>query len=342
MRAAAGVVVVLLLAATAAAEASVSAPFAGDFRASAGIGVAGAHPGGLSSPRGAFDVPADATSVHLDADWGRDSPAARRLLLRACDGWCADDNVLGETAGVPPLALDLAIPASRNMTWEALVASGGTLESRVEGVATFQITEDPLAPPAPARGAGPTLSVVAALGAIAWLAWRILAARPAVASAALYHRVAKRDLLDHPARARLHEEIRRHPGIHFRALRDATGLAQGALDHHARLLSRAGLIVEHREQGARCFALPGALEPGILALFARVRSQTPRALLRDLDAAPATSVRELAARLGVPPSTIDDHLARLAEAGLVERVRDGSRLALRITARGRTLARVLA
>lgn len=331
---------VLVVATLARAEAVDAVPFGGSFHATAGAESLGAYPGGLSSPRGWFDVPAGATSARLDADWTPDSPAGQRLLLRACEGWCAEGALLAEVSGVPPLALDVTLPVSRNLTWEALVASGATVDSRIEGVATFGGAD--VAVPRPVeQGAGPRPFVV--LGALAVLALlaRVFAARPLLIVAALYHRLTGRDLLDQPVRARIHEEIRRSPGIHFRALREATGLAQGALDHHARLLAQAGLVVEHREAGARCFALPGALEPGLLRLCARVRSSSARAILRALQEAPAASVRELAGRLRIAESTLDDHLARLANDGVVERARIGARTSLKLTPRGHALARAV-
>lgn len=327
----------VLVAAPALAAPTASVAFEGSFRATSGVGAAGAYPGGLSSPRGDLPVPADAVMALVVADWTRDTAAAQRLLLRLCEGDCAAGRILAEAEGQPPLQIEIDLPRSRQLSWEALVASGATVESHLHGTATFRL-DAPAAPSPPDLVRAPA----AVLGAIALaLAALLLARRAALPLTALYHRIAGRDLLDHPTRARVLDAVAARPGIHFRGLAETTRLAQGALDHHLRLLVRAGLLLEHREPGARCFAVPGGLEPGLLPLLARVRTPAARAILLELERAGADSVRELAHRLGMPPSTLDDQLARLVAAGVVERTREGARHALSLTAAGRATARAI-
>jgi DNA-binding MarR family transcriptional regulator len=345
MRALAGLAFVLVLAGSAAAETrTIVEHFSAEFSVASGAGVVGAYPGGLSSPRGALVVPADAERTRFEVRWAPDSPAAQSLLFRACDGWCSPDGlIVGEVAGESPLTLDVNVPTSGNLTWEALVASGATLDSRLEGEARYfaHAAAIPGAAPSPSVGRDSASTFALAsltLGGLFALSWWLAGKRPLVALAAFYHRIARIEILDHPVRARVHAEIERRPGIHFGALRSSLKLGQGALDHHLGILARAGIVIEHRDERVRCFALPGALGPHLLALAARVRSDASRTLLRALAEQDAESIRAVAQRVGIPESTLDDHVARFVADGLIEKRREGGRTGLCLTPTGRRLA----
>lgn len=125
------------------------------------------------------------------------------------------------------------------------------------------------------------------------------------------------------SRRRILDAVEQRPGIHFRELQDRVGLAAGTLQHHLHVLQTSGLLVVARERQFTRYYAPGAVRAHDRPLVAALRREGSRSILARLADDGPTSTRRLAAVLGRSESTISWHLARLAEAGLVERRRSG-------------------
>lgn len=150
----------------------------------------------------------------------------------------------------------------------------------------------------------------------------------------LFSRFTGPKLLEHPARARLVQLIQAEPGVHFQDLVRRAGLSNGAAVHHLGKLAGAGLV-SSRPLGRYTCYFPGP-SPDRSSLVAApvTRSDGARRILAELTAQPGLSGVDLAARLGVQPSTITYHVKRLQEAGLVSAARDGRVVRLRVVAAG--------
>lgn len=135
----------------------------------------------------------------------------------------------------------------------------------------------------------------------------------------LYTRLQKREVLDHKTRERIHQMIVEQPGIHYSALKEATGLNAGALVHHLRTLERHGLVASRREGVLRRFFPVGARLPPPPEV---VLTPTQGRILELLDAQPMTQ-RELADRLGITQQGVSYHLKTLERKGQLLLERDG-------------------
>lgn len=150
----------------------------------------------------------------------------------------------------------------------------------------------------------------------AW-AWR----RRAFVAAAFFTRLTREDVRGHPARARLLDEVRRAPAVSTAALARSLGMNEGTALYHLRVLERAGLaksLVAGRE---RRWTEAGA-RPGTSLPAAR------RRVLDAVDAAPGSTLTEVARGVGLAKSTTHHHVAALARDGLVEPRRAGRALRL--------------
>lgn len=335
----------------AAMEPVATETFSGDLVAYTGVdrvGPAhvGAYVGGVASPEGIFSVPADAEEARVRVGWAPESPTAERFLFRVCEGICGDPGArtLAEVGAATSAKLSVQIPASGNLTWEALVARGATVNATVEGTASHlapAADSEPRATPTahvpPQDGTGPgwtLLGAVIGLGVVGALA---VAVRRRLWPwwLALYHRIEDDDRLDHPTRRRIRALVEEEPGRHFNALRTRLDLSRGQLEHHLRLLLDADLLVETSTTGYRCFFLPGDLDPGLERAAAGLRSLTARCLIQTISDTGGRSLLALAEEVDVAVSTVAYHVDRLEARGLVRRERAGQRVAIRPTPLGR-------
>lgn len=167
-------------------------------------------------------------------------------------------------------------------------------------------------PDTPAAATG--ISLLAAAVSALYYFWPNL---KGLVGAGLFSRIEDGKVLDHPTRRRIHDAITSEPGIHFQALARKAGVGRGALDHHLRKLLAADLVVLRRTPGYTCYFVKGSIDRRLADAAPNLRSGGSRAVLQAVASTPGQSSRDLAAALGLAPSTVSYHLKRLEEAGLV-------------------------
>lgn len=197
-----------------------------------------------------------------------------------------------------------------------------------------------LAPTVVTREAGsgawrlPTGAAAASLSFLALVASALYYFWPALKGAAgvgLFSRIDDGKVLDHPTRRRIHDAIASEPGIHFQALARKSDVGRGALEHHLRKLVAADVVTIRRAPGFTCYFLKGTVDRHMLDAAPALRSDGSRAVLQAVVAHPGASSRDLAAVLGIAPSTMSYHLKRLETAGLVA---PGEKSGVRVTPLG--------
>lgn len=172
--------------------------------------------------------------------------------------------------------------------------------------------------PTPEQGAAIGLASLLA-GLLYWL-WPSLKTGSFLG---LFSRVEGSRLLAHPTRARLMELIQAEPGIHFQDLARKASLANGTAVHHLRKLDEAGLVAARPLGRYTCY-FPGS-SPTATALEQApvLRSPGARLVFGTIQGNPGLSGLEIASRVGLGASTVNYHVQRLVDVGLVAPVRDG-------------------
>lgn len=210
----------------------------------------------------------------------------------------------GETA---QLAGDLWLRAMPGDGAQREMAVGGTFQSfAVDGA----LVEPPLA--------GPAALALGALAAVG-LASSVLKHL----AGALYARIPPSDVLSSDVRRRVYQLVQAEPGLSLSELAQRAALSWGNTVHHLSVLKRSGLVVSLRHGRYRRWFAAGAVEQGQRGQVAALRNPVSARVARLVLEVPGLSQKQLADRMAMSPQAVHWHLARLAQAGLVQRVREG-------------------
>lgn len=142
-------------------------------------------------------------------------------------------------------------------------------------------------------------------------------------------------------RERIREHVRASPGVHFNALVRNSEFAPGQIQYHMRRLLRAGKVTEESLYGRTHYYPPehDAWERRTLAL---ARRETAREVLTYLLEHKGAKPADVATALDIARSTLEWHLDRLEEQGIVRKKHDArNRVTLHTSHPNRT-ARLLA
>lgn len=122
-------------------------------------------------------------------------------------------------------------------------------------------------------------------------------------------------------RDRIADHVRTRPGVYFNELVRALDLAPGQVQYHVRRLRKAETVIAADLYGQTHYYSPeyDAWERGTLALL---RRETAADVVAVLVLEGPLSPNVVAARVGIARSTLEWHLDRLVEQGLVEKRRD--------------------
>jgi predicted transcriptional regulator len=141
-------------------------------------------------------------------------------------------------------------------------------------------------------------------------------------------------------RDRIAGHVGKHPGIHFNALVRALDLAPGQTQYHLKRLRSTGTIVAEPLYGRTHYYAPeyDDWERGALALL---RRETAADVLTVLLARGPSPPGAVADKLDIARSTLEWHLDRLVERGLVGKHRDLDGRVTLVLARPDDTARLL-
>lgn len=220
-----------------------------------------------------------------------------------------------------PLSLPVLLPESADFVGgsaDFIAVDDGLVLHRLAFAAS------PMAGPAPEPSYAPAIVVATAVGAFAplilleeRLRWGLIAL-----FLPFYARLrGEKIMLDSMRRGAIVQLIKDNPGIRFRQLSRRTGIAQGALEHHLRVLQFHGFVDKESVGREVRFYLVGK-NPISEEPFSEVRER----ILAQIRASPGVAHSALAKAMGVRWATLLWHLETLHEQGEVRyRTRRGRR-----------------
>ncbi len=139
-----------------------------------------------------------------------------------------------------------------------------------------------------------------------------------------YARVQGRAVLEHPGRQQVYDAVRAHPGISMVELAELVGFGGSTLNYHLRVLERNELLISIKDgRYVRFFdQQSGLYANGRKQVVAALRNKTTSAIAKHIVEHPGVPQCDVAQEFGIAASTVNWHVKRLTDAGLVEKRRD--------------------
>ena len=129
---------------------------------------------------------------------------------------------------------------------------------------------------------------------------------------------------------RIYQYIANNPGCHLRKISKDLGLAMGDTQHHLKTLEKTALIKSRRIGVFRRYYTVSIYGERLESLLAILRQEVPRDIIVFLIENPGATQAEIAKYKGFSAPTINWHMSRLIEIGLVSSHKEGKFLNYRI------------
>lgn len=113
------------------------------------------------------------------------------------------------------------------------------------------------------------------------------------------------------------KHIGRNPGIRYRELWRATGLANGTLEYHLKMLEKSNTIKVERREGRRARYFPICIPADETQILGYIRNDVARQIVFFVLEHDLCTFKEILEHTKKAPSTASWHLKRLSEAGLI-------------------------
>lgn len=139
--------------------------------------------------------------------------------------------------------------------------------------------------------------------------------------APLYSRIPRSRVLEHETRQHVYDLLQDTPGLSLEEIAASLELSRSTARHHLRVLEDAGLVRHAVEGRCRIHYPSGA---GDEALTRHLLENPRRRSIVELLSDEPASLGELCQALDANAGSVHFHLRKLSEAGLVERVENGS------------------
>ncbi|MEA3189604.1 MAG: hypothetical protein QOD77_186 [Thermoplasmata archaeon] len=238
--------------------------------------------------------------------------------------------VAGLAAAQTDLAAQVEVGGDLQATADGLAVAAdtpigpiGTGVDPLDGLAPSQAPELPIEVPE-SRSAPPRVDPVVAvatgaagLGLLALLGIMALKAL-GFTGVGLFSRIQKDDVLEHQTRQRILDAVTSRPGLHLKELQELVGVAWGTLVHHVRRLEGTGHLVSVRQGPRKLLYAANTPESRAREDLAALRNGTALRIATAVAAKPGIRHNAVCAELDLQPAAVSKHLAKLAQAGLVD------------------------
>ena len=121
----------------------------------------------------------------------------------------------------------------------------------------------------------------------------------------------------------IHRYIQNFPGSHLRKISKELSLGMGDTQHHLNILENTGFVKSRRISIYKVYYDVSVFEERHESILAVLQQETPRSILLYLIENPGASQGEIAAHVGFSAPTVNWHMSRLMQIGLVESRKDG-------------------
>ena len=119
------------------------------------------------------------------------------------------------------------------------------------------------------------------------------------------------------SKALILEQVTKTPGIRYRELLRQTGLANGTLEYHLKMLEKSYRVRVERQEGRRARYYPISFSSDEAHITGYVRNNVARQIVYFILRHDLCTFGEIVAHVNKAPSTVSWHLKRLTEGGIV-------------------------
>jgi DNA-binding MarR family transcriptional regulator len=139
-----------------------------------------------------------------------------------------------------------------------------------------------------------------------------------------FSRIQGSDVLQHPLRDEIFNLIQAHPGIHASQIARETGAGWGTVTHHLDKLQKATLVTTRSVNNQKCyFEQGGKVSRSEMTIAGALKGDTASNIAAFVTAHPMTSQKQLAESTGLSAALVSFHVKKLANLGVLEKVRHG-------------------
>ena len=121
----------------------------------------------------------------------------------------------------------------------------------------------------------------------------------------------------------IYQYIQSFPGSHLRKISKELSLGMGDTQHHLNILENTGFVKSRRISIYKVYYDVSVFEERHESILAVLQQETPRSILLYLVEHPGASLGEVAAHVRYSAPTVNWHMSRLMEIGLVESCKNG-------------------
>jgi predicted transcriptional regulator len=133
-------------------------------------------------------------------------------------------------------------------------------------------------------------------------------------------------LLNQSTRIEIYNFVKNNPGIHFRGICDNLGLSVGVVQYHVGLLTRAGLLLVHRDRQYKRYFETKRFGETEMKMISLLKHKTVRRILTVLSERDSIFHKDLAVKLDISSQALTWQMNRLRKTGLVDAVKEGMKV----------------
>lgn len=117
--------------------------------------------------------------------------------------------------------------------------------------------------------------------------------------------------------------IQDNPGCHMRYIKRKVELSMGTIQYHLNLLEKQGKIISEKQNFHKYYFPIGLFEKIDREILKILNQETAREIIMMILEKTDSTQAEIARHVGIAPASINWHLKRIEETGLIEHIQEG-------------------
>ncbi len=117
--------------------------------------------------------------------------------------------------------------------------------------------------------------------------------------------------------------IQDNPGCHMRYVKREVKMSMGTIQYHLNLLEKQGKIISEKQNFHKYFFPVGLFEQDEREILKILNQESAREIIMIILEKTDPTQADIARHVGIAPASINWHLKRIEETGLIEHIQEG-------------------